>query len=288
MSETENTTDYESFTVAELKDELSARDLPTSGNKDELIKRLEDDDVEEAEEAEEEETEEEPEELGRTEEEAREAAETSTDIEVREGEAPVDDPYKTTYSPYQLPADPVAAQAFIDAHPDDVDTSGPMPDPNEEEAIAAIEERRQAHAEMGTPVPDPRVPGGDEPPPDPSLSALFPTEVEVGPPENTVLTATGENFLITTLIGFGVFSDEEAEAGLGEAGDPKWEQNTTFVDANTLTTVITQGLFPGADNAVPVVVGEPGGTVSDAINFAFVEPTPPAPPDEGEGEEGES
>jgi hypothetical protein len=38
--------DYEEMTVEELKDELSARDLPVSGNKAELVERLEENDAE--------------------------------------------------------------------------------------------------------------------------------------------------------------------------------------------------------------------------------------------------
>lgn len=36
---------YDEKTVAELQDELRARDLPVSGNKDELVSRLQDDDA---------------------------------------------------------------------------------------------------------------------------------------------------------------------------------------------------------------------------------------------------
>ena len=39
----ESTEDVEDMTVEELKEELKARDLPVSGNKDELIKRLQQD-----------------------------------------------------------------------------------------------------------------------------------------------------------------------------------------------------------------------------------------------------
>lgn len=46
--ETGSTVDPDDVTVAELQDELRSRDLPVSGNKDELIARLEEAQVEEA------------------------------------------------------------------------------------------------------------------------------------------------------------------------------------------------------------------------------------------------
>lgn len=46
--------DYNAFTVEELRAELAGRDLPVSGNKPELVKRLADDDEARADEAEQE------------------------------------------------------------------------------------------------------------------------------------------------------------------------------------------------------------------------------------------
>jgi SAP domain len=248
---------YQSYTVVELRDELTARNLPTSGHKDELVARLEEDDAAKAS------TSEEP-----------AAPEPSRAIE-RAGEeaAPVDPYPPRKYSPYELPADPFAAQAFATANPDAVDQSVPMPEEVQTQATAAIQERADFHAAMGTPVSDPRL-GGSGEIPDPSLTAIVPSEALVGPPEDVLLNVMGDNFLTTTQIGFGVFSEEEAEAGLGTAGEPKWER-TTFVNGSTLTTVLSAGLHPSADPAVPVVIGEPGGTVSEPINFAFIEPEPP-------------
>ena len=285
MPETENTSTteqdetYESMTVAELKEELAARDLHTSGNKEELITRLEEDDVA----AEQEQQDDEPadddaddnEEVSST-----DLVATSAQVDTLTG-----DPYKRVYSPYELPADPIAAQVFMDTHPGDVDDSVTVPDPEEEAAIAAIQDRMDFHASMGTPVPDSRVPGGTDPPPDPVLDALHPPQAEVGPPEDVLLTVVGANFLVSTQIGFGVFSQGEADAGLGNVGDPKWER-TTFVDSQTLTTWLSAGVHPSPDAAIPVVVGQPDGTVSDAINFAFVEGDDggTTPPDPGPGE----
>jgi hypothetical protein len=44
-AEADNPSDYGDMTVEELKDELSARDLHVSGNKDELIARLQESDA---------------------------------------------------------------------------------------------------------------------------------------------------------------------------------------------------------------------------------------------------
>jgi len=248
------------MTVVELKEELEDRGLPTSGLKDELIARLEDDD---ASEAATEETPGEPE------------VQIEGDEPQAQDEAPSGDPYKTVYSPFELPADPVAAQAYYDAHPEAVDQNLLISQERQDQATTNIQDSMAMHANAGTPVQDPRVPGGTDPIPDPSLTSIIPESSEVGPPENIVLNVIGANFLISTQIGFGVFSQDEADAGLGEVGEPKWE-NTVFVNGTTLTTIITAGLFPSLDAAIPVVVGEPGGTVSDAVNFAFTELAPPA------------
>jgi SAP domain len=140
---------YESMTVAELREELAARDLHTSGNKDELIARLEENDA--AEEAEQTpEDEEEPEE---TDGEEEEAGETDTDL-------PPADPDKRIYSPYELPVDPFAAQAFMTNFPNDVDTSLTLdPTERQEMAEANIQDIVDYYASVGVTVDDPRLSG---------------------------------------------------------------------------------------------------------------------------------
>jgi hypothetical protein len=274
MSSTDDTTtedvSYEGMTVAELREELGARDLPTSGLKDELIARLDEDDANTSA-------------ADTPDTTSKELVATSGDVERQE--APSGDPYKRVYSPYELPADPIAAQAFYDEHPGDVDTDVPLDrDAATDPAAAAIQDRVDFHASMGTPVLDPRL--GQTEIPDPVLSAIAPTELPVGPPQDTTLTAIGENFTVECQIGFGVISQDEADAGLGEVGSPKWER-TTFVDSTMLTTGITGGLFPSPDS-FPVSVGIPPDTVYGSETFTFTESEPPElPPDGGDGDGGE-
>lgn len=121
--------ELEGHTKAELKDELAAQDLPTSGTKEELIERLE--------------------------EEGHTTALVATE---REGEAPLIDPPRV-YSPFELPADPFAAQAFMDAHPEMVDTEAVLePQERQDLAEANIQDAIDAHVERGVTVEDPRVP----------------------------------------------------------------------------------------------------------------------------------
>jgi len=279
MPDTEDTAtaveaDYESMTVAELREELAARGLPTSGLKDELIARLDEDDEEDA-----------AQNPADTDETSTEVVATS--MEVQEQEEIVGDPYKRVYDPYELPADPIAAQAFLDAHPDAVDTDAPLDrDAANDSAAAAIQDRVDFHAEMGTPVLDPRV--GQTTIPDPTFTTITPTELPVGPPNDTLLTAIGSNFTLACQISFGVFSQDEEDMGLGTAGSPKWER-TTFVDSSTLTTIITGGLFPSPDS-FPVSVGVPPDTIYGTETFTFTAQEPPEepPPDEGDGTGGEA
>ena len=149
MAETEVEA-YEDWTVEELRDELRARDLHTSGSKGELISRLEENDA--AEEAEE------------TSSDDEEVAATSTDLVPTEQEEVPADPHKRIYSPYELPADPFAAQAFMDAHPGDVDTSLKL-DSEERQQLAEdnIQDAVDQHAARGTTVEDPRLEGTDAP-----------------------------------------------------------------------------------------------------------------------------
>jgi hypothetical protein len=275
MPDTEEET-YEDMTVVELREELTARDLHTSGTKDELITRLEEDDAA-AEESEDEEAS--GDEEGTT--------ETSTALVAtkNEEEAPLIDPPRT-YSPYELPANTAAAQAFVDAHPESVDETIVLPEEQQAQAEANIQDHVEQMAEFGVAVEDPRL--GDYETPEPVLSSLSPESSVVGPPQNVTLSAIGENFLLDHQIGFGVWSQGEIDMGLGgEVGEPKWE-NTVFVSANTLTTILSAGLHPSPDAGIPVVVGVPGGTVTDAISFAFTEPpeieTEPPPEIEPEPE----
>jgi hypothetical protein len=185
--------------------------------------------------------------------------------------APVD-PYKQVLNPYELPSNTAAAEAYQAANPGSVSEDAPISEERQAQATTAIEGHVETMAEAGVYVEDSRLPD-QGPAPDPVLSSIDPTELPVGPPQNTTLTVNGENFLLETQIGFGVFSKEEADAGLGEEGQPKWER-TTFVNSSTLTTTITQGLFPNPDS-VPVVVGTPGGFVSESTDFTFVAPEEP-------------
>ena len=135
---------YESMTVAELKEELAVRDLHTSGSKVELITRLEEDDA------------------------AEEAAETpgdeegaaaSKDLVPTEQESEEPPVYTPVYSPYELPANTAAAQAFMDAHPEAVDTELQLEPERQELATANIQDHVDQMAEMGIEVEDPRLGG---------------------------------------------------------------------------------------------------------------------------------
>lgn len=117
------------MTVVELREELEARELPTSGHKDELIARLEEDDADEA------------------------AMETPGDAEVQAQADFSDnpDPWKQKYHPMELPANTVAAQAYADMHPDAVD-----------ETMTFSEERTaqaSAHIQAYGSTEDPRLTG---------------------------------------------------------------------------------------------------------------------------------
>ena len=94
--------------------------------------------------------------------------------------------------------------------------------------------------------------------PPPTVSALNPTSCPLGPPADELLTVTGTGFDADSQIGFG----EDA------SGDPVFEPNTVVVDETTATIFVTAGLFPNPDT-VPVVVGKPGGPVSNSLPFAI-------------------
>ena len=119
-------------TVAELKEELAERDLPTSGRKDEVIERLEE----------------------------AEPGSTSTELEaqVQAEEDTNPDPNKRIYSPYELPVNTTAAQQFINAHPGDVDLDAVLEPPERQEmAVANIQDHVDTLSEAGYVVEDPRL-----------------------------------------------------------------------------------------------------------------------------------
>lgn len=91
------------------------------------------------------------------------------------------------------------------------------------------------------------------PAPVPVLTAIDPTEHEVGPGDPFVLTVTGSDFLPGSIIVFG-------NNPLGE--------RTTFVSSTELTTIIQPDLFPNPDPAVVVKV-RTADQESDEIAFAF-------------------
>jgi hypothetical protein len=179
---------YEANTVEELKEELRARDLPTSGHKDELIARLEEDDA------------------------GREAGTTSTDIVLREEEE-VADPWKRVYSPYELPLNTAAAQAFVDAHPDAVDPNLELDPERQALAQANIQDHVDQMAEFGIVVEDPRLEGYT---PGPHIDSLNPNTASTG--QQTTITVSGSGF------------DDTSTVEIDGAG-----QTTTFVDASNLT-----------------------------------------------------
>jgi hypothetical protein len=133
MADDEVAESYEANTVEELREELRARDLPVSGHKDELVARLEEDDA------------------GG---EATEEAPATT----AEASAVVDEG-KRVYSPYELPANTAAAQAFTDANPESVDASLTLPPEQQAAAEANIQDHVDMMAAMGVTVEDPRLGG---------------------------------------------------------------------------------------------------------------------------------
>ena len=92
----------------------------------------------------------------------------------------------------------------------------------------------------------------------PTLDSITPTSCPLGPPSDVVLVATGSGFADTAAIGFGLQPD----------GTPRYEATVHEADG-TLTTVISAGYFPGADAAVPVLVGNepPHGPTSTVLTF---------------------
>jgi hypothetical protein len=134
MADEEEVEGYEANTVEELREELRARDLHTSGNKDELIARLEEDD-------------------------AAAGATKEAPAEQAQVEEVLDYYPLRVYSPFELPANTAAAQAFIDTHPDAVDETIVLPDEQVAAAQASIQDHVDLMAEAGVTVEDPRLEG---------------------------------------------------------------------------------------------------------------------------------
>lgn len=92
------------------------------------------------------------------------------------------------------------------------------------------------------------------------VATIAPTALPIGPPADTVLHVYGSAFEPDSLIRFG-----------GNL------ERTDYHGASHLSTVITAGLFPSPDPAIPVSVYNADGTDSNVVTFAFVViPTMPA------------
>jgi len=102
-----------------------------------------------------------------------------------------------------------------------------------------------------------------------AVTGLDPPDSPVGPPDSFLLVVEGEGFDINTRASFGVFSQEEADAGLGEVGEPKWEAGTRYMSPTAVGIDITGGQFPNPDPAIPVSVRSSDGTVVGPVTFAF-------------------
>lgn len=195
---TDVATSYEANTVEELRDELRARGLHTSGNKDELVARLEEDDAKLAAE-------------GET------VEEEEAQVEAQ-AEEPPDYYPPIVYSQFELPANTAAAQAFYDAHPDAV--SQDELDPGRHElALANIQEHVDSMAAVGVTIEDPRLTGsggGGPAPGGPHIDSLNPDTAATD--EQVTITVSGSGF------------DDTSTVEINGAG-----QTTTFGDASTLT-----------------------------------------------------
>jgi hypothetical protein len=186
---------YQANTVEELREELRNRDLPTSGHKDELIARLEENDA------------------AAMAEEAPAEAEARAEKEEVAVTDEVPDYYPpTVYSQYELPANTAAAQAFATANPDSV-TQDELEPGRHELALANIQDHVDQMAASGVTVEDPRLEGYV---PGPHIDSLSPASAATG--EQVTITVNGSGFNETSTVEV----DGSAEA-------------TTFVDARTLT-----------------------------------------------------
>jgi ribosomal protein L22 len=133
---------WESLKVDELKDELEARGLPKSGNKAELVARLEEDDAAPAAET--------PEEGATEEAPAAETPEEGATEEVVAPEAPADEPSADEVEEAEGPE--AAEAADEDEGDEDEGETAPAP---------ATRRRGSAETSTGTRRPGPRRPDGD-------------------------------------------------------------------------------------------------------------------------------
>jgi len=94
----------------------------------------------------------------------------------------------------------------------------------------------------------------------PAITGMSPTSCPPGPPDDVLLTVTGTDFTPDAVIAFG----KDAQG--------QWILERTSHPANdTLTTVISAGLFPNPDPAIPVAVVNvpPNGPVSGEATFTI-------------------
>lgn len=189
MTSTEGTTttDYSSKTVVELQDELRSRGLPTSGVKDELIARLQEDDAKLA--------------AGETQEQAD--AEINAEVDAQQADVveatEIEDYYPArVYSPWELPANTAAAQLFYDTNPHAVDPALELDPDRQAQANAAIQLHVDEMAAVGVTVEDPRLTGGGggtdgggEPPSGPTVTSVEPNTGPAQTVTHIVLTGTG-------------------------------------------------------------------------------------------------
>jgi hypothetical protein len=97
----------------------------------------------------------------------------------------------------------------------------------------------------------------------PVVTAINPVSLEVGPPADTVLVVTGRNFHPDAQIRFGTILER-----------------TDWVSDGEVSTIITGGMFPGENPAIPVTVRNVAAAQESTppLYFAFTPPPPPIPP----------
>lgn len=136
---------------------------------------------------------------------------------------------KVSYNPYELPADTFAYLSLVALHPGMVQ-DWDLPDLSQTAAIAAIQERVDYNASMGTPVVDPRLPSGDTGG-TPTFTSFAPT-VDDGAGNTGLFTIYGSNMAIQSPPDSGIL--------------------TEYV---SLVAYILIGNYPGADY-VPGLIGQ--------------------------------
>lgn len=95
----------------------------------------------------------------------------------------------------------------------------------------------------------------------PVVGAIEPMSLPIGPPADVRLHVFGSGFEPTSMIRFGVPLER-----------------TDYHSSTEVSTIITRGLFPSPDPAVPVSVRNADSTESNVVTFAFVA-IPAMPPD---------